>query len=255
MQPRDIDTFYSYTGSLTTPPCSEAVSWILFPAPLHVSFDQVNWIQFLETFYFTKNKFDRWTSSELYLLARSLWWTTSECLNLWRGAKFLFTDLRMALDSIATGRNIISRKTPEKKLHVIQKNKVLFTYHENSPDVLFHFTIFLQEFTWRELNIFPWQFKDQKTEWWIWKYDWWALKLVFMCSSNSLWTPPSSLCARACALFQSPPTLGWADCVAHTKVVYIMCTYTRSCGLSRHQCFFLANPHGRNDHKFNPWTS
>jgi hypothetical protein len=70
----------------------------------------------------------------------------------------------MALDSIATGRNIISRKTPEKKLHVIQKNKVLFTNHENSPDVLFHFTFFYQEFKWRELNIFPWQFKDQKTE-------------------------------------------------------------------------------------------
>ncbi|CAB3373771.1 Hypothetical predicted protein [Cloeon dipterum] len=42
MLPRDIDTFYSYRGSLTTPPCSEAVTWILFPHPLHVSFEQMD---------------------------------------------------------------------------------------------------------------------------------------------------------------------------------------------------------------------
>ncbi|KAF4522187.1 hypothetical protein B566_EDAN007335 [Ephemera danica] len=42
LQPRDIDTFYSYKGSLTTPPCSEAVTWLLFPHALHVSFDQMD---------------------------------------------------------------------------------------------------------------------------------------------------------------------------------------------------------------------
>lgn len=29
--PRDIDTFYSYEGSLTTPPCSEVITWVIFP--------------------------------------------------------------------------------------------------------------------------------------------------------------------------------------------------------------------------------
>lgn len=37
----DTERFYTYQGSLTTPPCSEAVTWILFPDPLSVSVSQV----------------------------------------------------------------------------------------------------------------------------------------------------------------------------------------------------------------------
>ncbi|XP_055699470.1 carbonic anhydrase 2 [Phlebotomus papatasi] len=36
------ERFYTYKGSLTTPPCSEAVTWILFPDPLPVSVAQMN---------------------------------------------------------------------------------------------------------------------------------------------------------------------------------------------------------------------
>ncbi|BES95455.1 anhydrase [Nesidiocoris tenuis] len=39
--PPDTDLFYTYRGSLTTPPCSEAVTWILFPDPMPVSYHQV----------------------------------------------------------------------------------------------------------------------------------------------------------------------------------------------------------------------
>lgn len=38
----DVEKFYTYKGSLTTPPCSEAVTWILFPDPLPVSIAQMN---------------------------------------------------------------------------------------------------------------------------------------------------------------------------------------------------------------------
>lgn len=38
----DTDRFYTYRGSLTTPPCSEAVRWVLFPDTLDISVAQVN---------------------------------------------------------------------------------------------------------------------------------------------------------------------------------------------------------------------
>lgn len=37
----DMTRFYTYKGSLTTPPCSEAVTWILFPEVLDISVSQI----------------------------------------------------------------------------------------------------------------------------------------------------------------------------------------------------------------------
>ncbi|CAH1405084.1 unnamed protein product [Nezara viridula] len=39
--PKSTDIFYSYQGSLTTPPCSESVIWIVFPDPLPISYSQM----------------------------------------------------------------------------------------------------------------------------------------------------------------------------------------------------------------------
>lgn len=38
----DVERFYMYKGSLTTPPCSEAVKWIIFPNMLPISVSQMN---------------------------------------------------------------------------------------------------------------------------------------------------------------------------------------------------------------------
>lgn len=38
----DMEHFYTYNGSLTTPPCSEAVTWIIFPNALPISAIQVS---------------------------------------------------------------------------------------------------------------------------------------------------------------------------------------------------------------------
>lgn len=47
----DMERFYTYKGSLTTPPCSEAVIWILFPKTMPVSISQVRQLGILLIFY------------------------------------------------------------------------------------------------------------------------------------------------------------------------------------------------------------
>lgn len=39
--PSDTDSFYRYYGSLTTPPCSEVVNWIVMKEPIEVSRSQI----------------------------------------------------------------------------------------------------------------------------------------------------------------------------------------------------------------------
>ena len=34
--------YYTYSGSLTTPPCSEIVTWFVFDTPIEASQDQIN---------------------------------------------------------------------------------------------------------------------------------------------------------------------------------------------------------------------
>ena len=39
--PKNAEEYYSYTGSLTTPPCTENVNWIIYRQPIVLSLDQV----------------------------------------------------------------------------------------------------------------------------------------------------------------------------------------------------------------------
>lgn len=39
--PSSLASYYRYTGSLTTPPCSKVVDWIVFSRPIYVSYKQV----------------------------------------------------------------------------------------------------------------------------------------------------------------------------------------------------------------------
>uniref|UniRef100_A0A665V0N4 protein-tyrosine-phosphatase n=1 Tax=Echeneis naucrates TaxID=173247 RepID=A0A665V0N4_ECHNA len=39
--PSSVDSYYRYTGSLTTPPCSKVVEWIIFSRPVYLSPSQV----------------------------------------------------------------------------------------------------------------------------------------------------------------------------------------------------------------------
>lgn len=42
--PNDLVHYYTYNGSLTTPPCSEVVTWIDFKEAIPLSHNQVNFI-------------------------------------------------------------------------------------------------------------------------------------------------------------------------------------------------------------------
>ncbi len=39
--PNNLDLFYRYDGSLTTPPCSEIVTWIVYPEIIDIGISQV----------------------------------------------------------------------------------------------------------------------------------------------------------------------------------------------------------------------
>lgn len=58
--PSSVDSYYRYTGSLTTPPCSKVVEWIIFSKSVHLSHSQ------LESFYsiFTTEQQDHVKSVE-----------------------------------------------------------------------------------------------------------------------------------------------------------------------------------------------
>lgn len=45
--PDDLESFYVYNGSLTTPPCNETVRWIIFKRVHELSEDQVYFWAFL----------------------------------------------------------------------------------------------------------------------------------------------------------------------------------------------------------------
>ena len=44
--PDNIDTFYWYQGSLTTPPCSEDLTWIVFPEIQPISRNQLHTFEY-----------------------------------------------------------------------------------------------------------------------------------------------------------------------------------------------------------------
>ncbi|XP_035007919.1 receptor-type tyrosine-protein phosphatase gamma [Hippoglossus stenolepis] len=58
--PSSVDSYYRYTGSLTIPPCSKVVEWIIFSRPVYLSYSQ------LEAFYsiFTTEQQDHVKSVE-----------------------------------------------------------------------------------------------------------------------------------------------------------------------------------------------
>jgi len=40
--PQDLEVYYTYQGSLTTPSYPEVVTWIVFPEPQFISYNQMS---------------------------------------------------------------------------------------------------------------------------------------------------------------------------------------------------------------------
>lgn len=47
--PEDLSTFYKYHGSLTTPPCSESVTWVLLAQTENIGYNQLNSFQQIQS--------------------------------------------------------------------------------------------------------------------------------------------------------------------------------------------------------------
>ena len=45
--PKNTSDYWTYPGSLTTPPCSECVQWVLFKDPIELSADQLDKCHYL----------------------------------------------------------------------------------------------------------------------------------------------------------------------------------------------------------------
>ncbi|XP_022656087.1 carbonic anhydrase 1-like isoform X2 [Varroa destructor] len=48
--PKDTDNYWTYEGSLTTPPCYESVSWVVLKQPIEISKDQLDAFRSLLTY-------------------------------------------------------------------------------------------------------------------------------------------------------------------------------------------------------------
>ena len=66
--PSSLGSYYRYTGSLTTPPCSKVVEWIIFSRPIYVSYKQVR------NTYITKTSWVFCTISGLGTLTADSFW-------------------------------------------------------------------------------------------------------------------------------------------------------------------------------------
>lgn len=61
-------TYWTYHGSLTTPPCSECVTWVMFKRPIEVSENQVNILDII-LFYLLEQCKITWHGLQIFFSA------------------------------------------------------------------------------------------------------------------------------------------------------------------------------------------
>lgn len=95
--PINKHAYFTYNGSLTTPPCSEVVTWLDFKEPIPLSSHQVNLLTFFreERLAGANGRFNsRSPPSEDWDPPKVKWQRTSDRSNLWETGLFTSTSER-----------------------------------------------------------------------------------------------------------------------------------------------------------------
>ncbi|XP_063796970.1 receptor-type tyrosine-protein phosphatase gamma isoform X2 [Pseudophryne corroboree] len=133
--PSSLSSFYRYTGSLTTPPCSEIVEWVVFSRPVPISYQQ------LEAFYsiFTTEQQDHVKSVD-YLRNN---FRPKQRLNdrvVFKSAvKDAWSqDMSDDLDNLfgTEASKVCSTPPVNMKVQPVNKSALLVTW--NQPDIVYH---------------------------------------------------------------------------------------------------------------------
>uniref|UniRef100_A0A671PA56 protein-tyrosine-phosphatase n=1 Tax=Sinocyclocheilus anshuiensis TaxID=1608454 RepID=A0A671PA56_9TELE len=137
--PSSLGSYYRYTGSLTTPPCSKVVEWIIFSRPVYLSYHQ------LEAFYsiFTTEQQDHVKSVD-YLRNNH-----RPTQNLGSRQIFKSTLMDAWMPDLMTDSMAICSSIPDNmKVHPLNRTALLLTW--DRPSAVYHPPIvgFLVSYSW-----------------------------------------------------------------------------------------------------------
>ncbi|OCT85980.1 hypothetical protein XELAEV_18024150mg [Xenopus laevis] len=145
--PSSLGSFYRYTGSLTTPPCSEIVEWVIFSRPVPISYHQ------LEAFYsiFTTEQQDHVKSVDYLrnnfrprqsLNDRAVF--KSAVKDAWSQDMLDYLDSPFGTDA----SKVCSTPPVNMKVHPANKTALLVTW--NQPETIYHPPVisFMVSYSW-----------------------------------------------------------------------------------------------------------
>ncbi|XP_051986844.1 receptor-type tyrosine-protein phosphatase gamma isoform X1 [Xyrauchen texanus] len=146
--PSSLDSYYRYTGSLTTPPCSKVVEWIIFSQPVYLSYHQ------LEAFYsiFTTEQQDHVKSVD-YLRNNHRPTQDLDSRKIFKSAVIdawlpdIMTDNMASAADTETNR-VCSSVPDNMKVHPLNQTALVFTW--DWPSMVYHPPIvgFLVSYSW-----------------------------------------------------------------------------------------------------------
>uniref|UniRef100_A0A6Q2YYG5 protein-tyrosine-phosphatase n=1 Tax=Esox lucius TaxID=8010 RepID=A0A6Q2YYG5_ESOLU len=145
--PSSLGSYYRYTGSLTTPPCSKVVEWIIFSRPVFLSHSQ------LEAFYsiFTTEQQDHVKSVE-YLRNNYRALQDLDNREVWKSA-VKDAWLRDLTDSLGLGTDVCSSAPVNMKIQPLNATALVVSWQR--PLIVYHPPIvsFMVSYSWGKNDV------------------------------------------------------------------------------------------------------